>query len=107
MQKTVLSNLQDKRQKRKPKFKIGDSVRTADIKRIFGKRDTTNWSNKLYKIKQIIEIHHSRFEADNEIDNSDIGNSTTNIYRQNPVLIGYHIISDLYDVLNSGYYNFF
>ena len=44
------------------------------------------------------------FEADNEIDGSNIGNKTTNIYKQNPVLIGYYIISELEDVLESGYY---
>ena len=44
------------------------------------------------------------FEADNEIDGSNIGNKTTNNYKQNPVLNGYYIISDLEDVLESGYY---
>ena len=44
------------------------------------------------------------FEADNEIDGSNIGNKTTNIYRQNPVLNTYYIISELEDVLESGYY---
>ena len=44
------------------------------------------------------------FEADNEKDNSKIGNKTTNIYKQNPVLNGYYIISELNDVLESGYY---
>ena len=42
------------------------------------------------------------FEADNEKDNSKIGNKTTNIYKQNPVLDGYYIISELEDVLESG-----
>ena len=44
------------------------------------------------------------FEADNEKDNTKIGNKTTNIYKQNPVLNGYYIISELEDVLESGYY---
>ena len=44
------------------------------------------------------------FEADNEKDNSKIGNKTTNIYKQNPVLNGYYTISELEDVLESGYY---
>ena len=43
------------------------------------------------------------FEADNEKENSKIGNKTTNIYKQNPVLNGYYIISELEDVLESGY----
>ena len=46
------------------------------------------------------------FEADNEEDNSKIGNKTTNIYKQKPVLNGYRIISELEDVLESGYYEF-
>ena len=44
------------------------------------------------------------FEADNEIDGSDIGKKTTNIYKQNPVLNGYYVFSDLEDILKSGYY---
>ena len=47
---------------------------------------------------------YADFEADNEKDNSKIGNRTTNIYKQNPVLNGYRIISELEEVLESGYY---
>ena len=43
------------------------------------------------------------FEAANEIDGSDIGNKTTNIYKQNPVLNGYYIISEMEDVCKSEY----
>ena len=53
-QKKVLNNLQDKRKKQKPKFKLGDLVRTADIDKTFSKGDTTNWSNKLYMITEVI-----------------------------------------------------
>ena len=35
-------------------FKIHDLVRTADLKRTFSKGETTNWSDKLYKITEII-----------------------------------------------------
>ena len=42
------------------------------------------------------------FEADNETDGSNVGNKTTIIYKQNPVLNGYYIISELEDVLESG-----
>ena len=41
---------------------------------------------------------YADFEADNEKDNSNIRNKTTNFYKQNPVLNGYHIISELEDV---------
>ena len=41
-------------------------------------------------------------EADKENDNSSIGNKTTNIYKQNPVLNIYYIISEL-SISKSGY----
>ena len=44
------------------------------------------------------------FETDNEIDNLNRGNKTTNIYKQNPVCNGYYIMSEINDVLKSGYY---
>ena len=44
------------------------------------------------------------FEADNERDNSIVANKTTNVYKQNPVLNGYHIVSELQDILKSDYY---
>ena len=53
-EKAVFNNLRDDRRKQTPKFKIGDLVRTADIKRVFSKGDSTNWSYKLYTIAEII-----------------------------------------------------
>ena len=50
----VYKNLLDKRKKVKPKYEIGDLIRTADLKKTFSKGDTTNWSYKLYKITEII-----------------------------------------------------
>ena len=47
---------------------------------------------------------YTDFEADNEKDNSSIGKKTTNIFKQNPVLNGYHINSELEDVLKSDYH---
>ena len=47
---------------------------------------------------------YAGFEADNEKDKSSADDETTNIYKQNPILIGYHIESELNDVLQSGYY---
>ena len=46
-EKLVCSNLQDKRKIHNPKFKLGQLVRTADIKRVFSKGDSTNWPYKL------------------------------------------------------------
>ena len=53
-EKLVYSNLQDRRVKQLPKYKLGELVRTADIKRVFSKGDSTNWSYKLYTITEII-----------------------------------------------------
>ena len=53
-EKIVYSNLQDQRVKQKPKFKLGQLVRTAEIKRGFSKGDSTNYSYKLYTITEII-----------------------------------------------------
>ena len=43
-EKIVYSNLQDRRDKHQPKYKLGQLVRTADIKRVFSKGDSTNYS---------------------------------------------------------------
>ena len=53
-EKIVYNNLKDNREIQKPKFKLGQLVRTADIKRVFSKGDSTNWSYKLYTITEII-----------------------------------------------------
>ena len=50
----VYSNLEDKRKIRKPKFKLGQLVRTNDIKRVFSRRDSINYSYKLYTITGVI-----------------------------------------------------
>ena len=46
-ERKVYANLQDQRVKQPPKFKLGQLVRTADIKRVFSKGDSTNYSYKL------------------------------------------------------------
>ena len=53
-EKLVDSNFQDRRIKQQPKFKLGQPARTADIKRVFSKGDSTNWSYKLYTINGVI-----------------------------------------------------
>ena len=52
--KEVYSNLKNNREVRKPKFKLGQLVRTADIKRVFSKGDSTNYSYKLHTITEVI-----------------------------------------------------
>ena len=43
-EKIVYWNFQDRRVRQQPKFKRGQLVRTADIKRVFSKGDSTNYS---------------------------------------------------------------
>ena len=52
-ERKVYSNLQDKRRKLNPNFKLGHLVRTADIKRVFSKGDSTNYNYKLYTITEV------------------------------------------------------
>ena len=82
------------------KEKCGDdnicTIRTSNESHIY-------WKKHFQKNPLYFRIY-ADFEADNEKDNSKIGNKTTNIYKQKPVLNGYHIISELDDVLESGYY---
>ena len=61
----VYRNLLDKRNNIKPKYKIGDFVRRADLKKTFSKGDTTNWSYKLYKITEIIKDTIPSYKIDN------------------------------------------
>ena len=52
--KEVYSNLKDKREFRKPKFILGQLVRTADIEKVFSKGDSTNYSYILYTKLEVI-----------------------------------------------------
>ena len=61
------------------------------------------WNKNFYKNSLYYRIYADS-EADNEIDNSCVGNKTINIYKQKQVLKGYHIESELNDILQSGYY---
>ena len=61
----VYKNLLDKRKKIKPKIQINDLVRAADLKKMFLKSDTTNWSDKLYKITKIINDTKPSYKIDN------------------------------------------
>ena len=60
----VFSNLRDDRVKRQPKYKLGQLVRTADIKRVFSKGDSTNWSYNLYTITEVIHNTISSYRND-------------------------------------------
>ena len=64
----VYKKLLDKRKRIKAKFKIHDFVRVADLKRIFWKGDTTNWSYNLYKNTEKVRYTVASFRADNLAD---------------------------------------
>ena len=53
-EKQVYSIFRDYREKQTPKLKIGQLVQTADIKEVFSKGDSTNYSYKLYTITEVI-----------------------------------------------------
>ena len=53
-EKIVSNNLKDNRENQKPKYKLGDLVRTADIKKVFSKGDSTNFGYKIYTITEVI-----------------------------------------------------
>ena len=81
------------------KEKCGDdnicTIRTSNESQLY-------WKKHFHKNPLYFRII-ADFEADNETDGSNIGNKTTNIYNQNPVLNGYYIISELEEVLESGF----
>ena len=52
-EKLVYSNLKDYREIQKINIKLGQLVRTADIKRVFSKGDSTNYSYKFYTITEV------------------------------------------------------
>ena len=63
-QKLVYNNLKDDREVRKPKLNLGQLVRTADIKRVFSKGDSTKWSYKLYTITEVIHYTIPSYRID-------------------------------------------
>ena len=82
----------------KPKCENNDNTTTRT-----SNESHLNWKKHFHKNPLYFRIY-ADFEADNEKDYSIIGNKTTNIYKQNPVLNGYHIESELEDILKSDYY---
>ena len=63
-EKAVFDNLRDDRQKQRPKFKLGDFVRTADNKRAFSKGDSTNMSYKFYTITEVVHDSVPSYRTD-------------------------------------------
>ena len=63
-EKEIYSNLRDRRVIQKPKFKLGHLIRTADIKRVFSRGDSTKWSYKLYTITEVIHDSVSSYRIE-------------------------------------------
>ena len=82
----------------KPKWENNDITTIR-----FSSESHVHWKEDFHKNPLCFRIY-ADFEADNEKDKSGIGNRTTNICKQNAVLNGYHIISELEDVLKSAFY---
>ena len=61
----VYKNSLDKRKKVKPMFQVNDLGRVADVEKMFSKRDTTNWSYKMYKITENINDTIPSYRIDN------------------------------------------
>ena len=84
----------------KHKQKYGEdnitTIKTSNESQIY-------WKKHFHKNPLYFRIY-ADFEADKEKDNSGLGNKTTNICKQNPVLYGYRIVSELDDVLENGYH---
>ena len=82
----------------KPKIQSYDTttIRTSSDSHLL-------WKNHSHKNPLYFGIY-ADFESDNEVDTSSIGNKTTNVYKQMPILNGYHIESESDDVLKSAYY---
>ena len=63
-EKEVHSSLKDNREVRKPKFHLGQLVRAADIKRVFSKANSTNYSYKFYTITEVIHDNIPSYRID-------------------------------------------
>ena len=63
-ERKVYSNLKDNRESQKPKFKLGQLVRAADINRVFSKSDSTNWSYKIYSETEVIHNTIPSYQID-------------------------------------------
>ena len=95
-----LSSYTNKNMLMKHKQKCGEdgttTIKTSNESQIY-------WTKQFHKNPLYFRIY-ADFEADNGKGNSIVGNETTNIYKQNPVLNGYHVESELNDFLKSGSY---
>ena len=68
--KLAVDTLHERRRKYTPRFQLGDLFRTVDIKKVFRKCDSTNWSYKL--ITKIKVIHDTTLGIGSTIYPRDI-----------------------------------
>ena len=85
-----------KKHKEKCQNKALTTIKTSTDSHVY-------WKKHFHKNPFYFRMY-TDFEANSEKDNSSIGNRTTNIYNLNPVLNSYRIISELDDVLKSGFH---
>ena len=65
-----------------------------------------HWIERFHRNSSFFRVY-ADFKADNEKDNSSIGNKLNDICKQNPVCNGYRIVSELEAVSKNGYYKSF
>ena len=63
-EKEVYHKLQDRRVRQKPKFKLGQIIRAADIRKVFSKGDSINYSFKLYTLTEVIHCTIPSYRVD-------------------------------------------
>ena len=84
-----------------------ERCRQQDITAIrVSKESHLMWKKNFHKIPQYFRIYGD-FECNNKNEHSQIGNKTTNIFKQNPMCNGFYIVSELENVLQSGYHSTF
>ena len=88
-------------------MKHSERCRHQDITAIrVSKESHLLWKKHFHKILLYFRIFGD-FECNNKIEGSHIGNKTTNIFKQNPMCNDFYIVSELEDVLLSGYHSTF
>ena len=63
-ERKVYSKIQDKRRKLNPNFFLRQLVRTSDIRSVFSKGDSTNYSYILYTITEVIHDTFPSYRSD-------------------------------------------
>ena len=63
-ERKVYSNFKDNREVPKPKFKLGQKVRTSDIRKVFSKGDSTNFSYEVYTITEVLHNTNPSYRID-------------------------------------------